>query len=228
MATFVLVHGGSTGGWFWAPVRVRLQAAGHEVFAPSLTGMGERVHLSSREIGLETHIVDVLNLLVYEDLTGVVLVGHSYGGMVVTSVADRVPERIGHLVYVDAFVPRDGESVRSFSDPGGWHRNMEEPVRARGDGWRNPRPEGPDADPRLVDHPYKTYTDPVALTGAHRRVPTTYVWCTDPPHPLIAQAAERARAEPGWRFRELPTSHVPMRTMPDELTALLLEAAAPA
>ena len=105
MATFVLVHGASTGGWYWAPVRARLRAAGHEVFTPTLTGLGERAHLLRQDVGLDTHVADVLNVLAYGDLVGVVLAGHSYGGMVVTGVADRAPERVAHLVYVDAFVP---------------------------------------------------------------------------------------------------------------------------
>src|SRR5437867_3282753 len=118
MATFVLVHGASTGGWYWAPVRSLLRDAGHEVHTPTLTGLGERCHLLSRGIGLDTHIQDVVNALVYEDLRDVVLAGHSYSGMVVTGVADRVPERIAHLVYVDAFVPHHGESLLDLGGPG--------------------------------------------------------------------------------------------------------------
>src|SRR3989442_14761608 len=110
MTTFVLVHGASTGGWYWAPVRQLLRAAGHEVYTPTLTGLGERSHLLSRGIGLDTHVQDVVNVLAYEDLRNVVLAGHSYSGMVITGVADRAPDRIAHLVYVDAVVPHHGES----------------------------------------------------------------------------------------------------------------------
>jgi len=224
LTTFVLVHGASTGGWYWAPVRDLLRAAGHEVYTPTLTGLGERSHLLSREIGLDLHIQDVVNVLFYEDLRDVVLAGHSYGGMVVTGVADRLPDRIAHLVYVDAFVPHDGESLLDLGGPGA-RAYIENDVRTRGDGWRNPRPEGPDADRRLVDHPFRTYTDPIVLRGGGAGIPRTFVWCNAPPHPSFDGSAERARAEPGWRFRELPTWHTPMRTMPRELTELLLEAA---
>lgn len=108
MTTFVLVHGAWLGGWAWKHVTPRLRMAGHEVFAPTLTGLGERVHLAHPGVGLETHIQDVVNVLVFEDLQQVTLVGHSYGGIVITSVADRTPERLAQLVYLDAFVPEDG------------------------------------------------------------------------------------------------------------------------
>src|SRR5713101_4428932 len=111
MATFVLVQGGWVGGWYWKRVTPLLSAAGHEVFAPTLTGLGERAHLAAPDIGLETHIQDVLGVLTYEDLSNVVLVGHSYGGMVITGVAERAPERLAHLVYFDAFVPTDGQAL---------------------------------------------------------------------------------------------------------------------
>src|SRR5688572_12471656 len=111
MATFVLVHGGWDGGWAWRSVAKDLQAAGHEVFTPTLTGSGERVHLASPEIGLDTHIQDIVNVLRFENLSDVLLVGHSYGGMVITGVAEQMPERIDQLIYLDAFAPRDGESL---------------------------------------------------------------------------------------------------------------------
>ena len=134
MATFVLVHGAFVGGWCWRWVAPYLRAAGHEVHAPTLTGLGERVHLASPQIDLDTHLQDVVNLLHYEDLTGVILVGWSYGGMVVAGVADRVPERIAHVVYFDSDVPRDGDT----SVPPGQHAAREELARAHGDGWRVP------------------------------------------------------------------------------------------
>jgi len=202
-----------------------LRAAGHDVTTPSLTGLGERGHLVSRETNLTTHVTDVVNHIEFENLRDVVLVGHSYGGMVITAVADRVPERLAHLVYVDAFVPHDGECLLDLGGEGA-RRYIENDVRTRGDGWRNPKPEGEGADPRLVDHPFKTYTDPVRLTGAGAHLPRAFVWCNGPPHPSFDGAVARARSEPGWRVRELPTWHTPMRTMPRELTELLIEAAA--
>src|SRR5207248_3061546 len=111
MATFVLVHGGWDGGWFWRPVARRLQSDGHDAFTATLTGSGERVHLASPDVDLTTHILDIVNLLAFEDLQDVMLVGYSYSSMIVTGVVERVPERIRHLIYLDAFVPRDGQSL---------------------------------------------------------------------------------------------------------------------
>ncbi len=117
MATFVLVHGGGHGGWCYARVKRRLEAAGHEVFAPSLTGLGDRAHLLSPAVDLEVHIADVVALLHSWDLAEVVLVGHSYGGMVITGVADRATDRIAKLVYLDAANPRNGQSLVDVAGP---------------------------------------------------------------------------------------------------------------
>ncbi len=225
-ATFVLVHGASSGRWFWSKVRPFIREAGSEVFTPSLTGLGERAHLLSLDIGLDTHIQDVVNLLLFEDIHDAVLVGWSYSGMVITGVADRVPERIRHLVYEDAFVPHDGENVLEIGGEGA-RTYIEQDVSTRGDGWRNPKPESPDANPQLVDHTFKTYTVRLVPTGAGSYLPTTYIWCTNPPHPSFDRSVERAHTDSGWRIRKLPTWHIPMQTMPRELTDLLLEAAAP-
>ena len=116
--TYVLVHGAWGGGWDWRPVSDILTSRGHRVFRVTLTGLGERAHLASPDIGLETHITDVINTMLYENLRDVTLVGHSYGGMVITGVADRIPDRLAHLAYVDAFVPEDGESVMTLGTAG--------------------------------------------------------------------------------------------------------------
>jgi pimeloyl-ACP methyl ester carboxylesterase len=139
VAPFVLIHGAYFGGWSWRWVVPYLRDAGHDVYAPSLTGVGERVHLAGPQVDLETHITDVVNLLHYEDVTGVVLVGWSYGGMIVAGVADRVPERIAQIIYFDADVPRDGDT----SSPPSLHADKEAQARALGDGWRYPPPFGP-------------------------------------------------------------------------------------
>jgi pimeloyl-ACP methyl ester carboxylesterase len=115
MAQYVLVHGGAHGGWCWHHVAKRLRAAGHAVFTPTLTGLGERRHLLSADTDLETHITDVLNMMLFEDLSDVILVGHSYGGMVITGVADRARARIQQLVFLDAAIPRDGEALIDWS-----------------------------------------------------------------------------------------------------------------
>ncbi len=118
-ATFVLVHPAWFGGWCWKKVTPLLRAHAHDVFAPTLTGLGERAHLARPEVGLTTHVEDVLNLLKFEDLTGVILVGNSSGGMVITGVADQVPERIAHVVYLDAFVPNGKRCFEALVEGGG-------------------------------------------------------------------------------------------------------------
>ena len=139
MATFVLVHGAWHGGWCWKKVTPLLRAAGHEVYTPTLTGLGERAHLLTREVDLDTHIRDIINVLEYEELRDVILVGHSYAGMVIAGVADRVPARLAHLVYLDAFVPRDGQASLSLSPPE-LEAHLRAQALAEGDGWRVPAP----------------------------------------------------------------------------------------
>ena len=134
MATFVLVHGGWHGGWCWQKVVPFLEAAGHEVYAPTLTGLAERASELSPDVGLDTHIQDIVGLLEEKNLQGVILVGHSYGGMVITGVVDRVPERIAHLVYLDTFVPRDGESIADVVPL--LKYVLRKQAQAHGDGWR--------------------------------------------------------------------------------------------
>lgn len=137
MATFVLVHGSFGGGWVWAAVAARLRAAGHAVFAPTLTGLGERIHLAHPGVDLATHVADVANVLAYEDLAGVVLVGWSYGGMAATGAADRAPARVARLVYVDAAAPEDGQCVFDIAGPEA-REMLEAAAEREGDGWRIP------------------------------------------------------------------------------------------
>jgi pimeloyl-ACP methyl ester carboxylesterase len=227
MATFVLVHGSTGGGWVWRPVTAGVRAAGHEAWAPTLTGMGERVHLAGPAVGLDTHILDVANVLEYEDLRAVVLVGHSYGGMVITGVAERMPARLTHLVYLDALVPADGQAMTDFYPPA-VRDGLEAAARTHGDGWRVPL--GPEAGPRATPHLLKPLTQPVTVRDpAAAALPRTYIACTapssDPLHQPIAATAARLRATAGWRYRELATGHGPMWSAPQELTALLLDLA---
>jgi len=152
MATYVFVAGGGWGGFIWREVTCRLRKLGHDVFTPTLTGVGERVHLASPQIDLETHVQDILGVLSYEDLHEVILVGHSYGGLVITAVAERVPERLAHLVYLDALVPQDGQSGWDVTDSA-LRARIEECVRTQGDGWR--LLPSPDAPARITAHPHK-------------------------------------------------------------------------
>lgn len=235
MTTFMLIHGGWHGGWCWKKVAPLLRAAGHEVFTPTLTGLGERVHLLSHEVTLDTHIQDVVGALEYEDLRGVVLVSHSYGGMVMTAVAERAANRLAHLVYLDAFVPQDGQALADLADPT-FYANLEARARAEGEGWRVPPPPlerwgiTREADvswmrPRIGAHPLKTFTQPVRLTDmAAASLPRTFIYCTDKPAgDSLAPLAKRLRAETSWRYRELATGHDAMVTAPKEVAASLLE-----
>jgi pimeloyl-ACP methyl ester carboxylesterase len=234
MATFVLVHGAWHGGWCWKRVAPLLRAAGHAVYTPTLTGCGERVHLLAPTVGLETHIQDILGVLEYEDLDEVVLLGHSYGGMVISGVAERAAGRLRRLVYLDAFVPRDGETVMDLISPELAARFREQ-VAMRGDGWRVPPPPparygvvDPDdvawVQPRMGDHPLLSFTQPVRFRDlAALALPRTFIWCAAFDGPF-GQFAVRARTEPGWQYHDLPTSHDAMVTLPGELVEVLLRA----
>ena len=229
MATYVLVHGGWAGGWQWREVATRLRAAGHDVYTPTLTGLGERVHLASPEIDLETHIQDILMVLAYEDLHDVILVGYSYSGMVVTAVAERAPERLAHLAYLDAFVPGDGDSLAALIGPE-LTAFLEQVARDYGDGWR--LPHDPPDTPRRTPHPVKPMYQPVTVANpAAAALPRTFIYCTQEKEAMgpmgapLTQAAMRAKAAEHWRYRELSTGHIPMETTPQELADLLLEVA---
>jgi pimeloyl-ACP methyl ester carboxylesterase len=237
MATYVLVHGGAHGGWCYGPVARRLRAAGHEVHAPTLTGLGERAHLLRPGIDLDTHVADVAAVLHYEDLRDVILVGHSYGGMVITGVADRALDRVGHLVYLDAAVPRDGESLAELAAP------LIDAARASArivDGVElvlfpgtEPLPHYGVTDPddvawlsaRLTPHPLACFTQPLRLKdeAAVLALPQTQIVCTstlpfrDPARLAPAQAAGRV-----W---DVDTGHDLMITEPDAVASLLARVA---
>ncbi len=236
MATFVLVHGAWHGGWCWQKVIPFLEAAGHAVYAPSLTGMGERASELSPDVGLDTHIQDIAGLLEDKDLRGVILVGHSYGGMVITGVVDQVPERIARLVYLDTFVPRDGESMVDVSP---LVIRLLLRKQAHGDGWRveSQGTYGVTAEPdrswllsQVTPQPRKTLEQPLHLKNPAivPATPRTHIECTSGGfffafiRRLLARRALPPR-EAGWRLRQLPTGHDAMITMPRELADLLLE-----
>ena len=228
MATYVLVHGGWDGGWAWTPVAKKLRAAGHEAFTPTLTGSGERVHLASPEIDLDTHILDVANVLCYEGLYDVALVGSSGGGMVITGVAERVPERIGHLIYLDAFVPQDGQSIGDLSGPEVM-AGLEQVAQTHGDGWRVPH-NPPGAD-RRTDTMLKMAKQPLAINNPDAvRLKRTYVLFTGKPAEdwltlVLEGIAARIRKEGGWSYCERPFWHYPCLDQPREVAELLLELA---
>jgi pimeloyl-ACP methyl ester carboxylesterase len=230
MATIVVCHGAWSAGWAWKKVRPLLRAAGHEPFTPTYTGLGERAHQSNRSINLDTHITDVLSMLECEDLRNVVLVGHSYGGMVATGVADRAPERIAKLVYLDAFVPGHGQSLFDMLPQQERARRGEE-ATARGDGWLLP-PNPPPSDtspedvawitPRRRWQPLGCFTQPLLLNNAGASPPRSYIYCTRlGPGDIFGQFAKRFRSDPAWRFYEIDASHSPNVTAPEALARLL-------
>ncbi len=229
MATFVIAHGAWSGGWAWKKIRQRLRARGHEVFTPTYTGLGERAHLARLEFGLETHVRDVLGVLEYEDLSDVVLLGHSYGGMVATGAADRAPQRIRRLAYLDAFAPRDGQSVFDLVGAEERARRLEA-VKTVGDGWQlppNPAPDDTSAEdlewitPHRVPLGVKAFEEPLRLGGAVDKLPKAYIYCTKArPGDVFRQFRERARKE-GWQCFDLDASHSPNVTAPDALVEIL-------
>lgn len=233
MSTFVLVHGAWGGAHTFHLVRPLLRRAGHEVFTPALTGIGERSHLAGGHINLSTHIQDVVNLVLYEDLTDIVLLGFSYGGMVVTGALDHIADRVNHLVYLDAFVPADGQSVNHLRG----RALPVTPITLASD-WRLPPSdrtyEDPDeaawATPRRSFQPSGTFAEPVHLAKPLEEFPftRTYVKATgdarvaDGPDQFW-EAADRARTSPEWRYRETTSNHMVPNNRPDELADLLLE-----
>jgi pimeloyl-ACP methyl ester carboxylesterase len=245
MSIYVLVGGGWLGGWCWQRVARRLREEGHEAYPATLTGLGERVHLARPEVDLDTHITDVVNLIEFEDLQDVVLLGHSYAGLVITGVSDRVPDRISQLVYLDTGALPDG-TVLIETFPPEARRHIEQQVEELGDGWRFPMPpqeelatfgslEGLDDDrlellrSRAVDQPFGTFTRSLALQNpAREELPKVGILCSfslEEVQAIIASGNPlfREMVGPNWRFVELPTGHYPMFSRPDDLAAVLLD-----
>ncbi len=236
MSTFVLVHGSSCGGWVWQKLTPLLRASGHDVCAPTLTGLGDRSHLLPCGIGLSTHIGDIANLLFYRDLSDVILVGNSYGGMVITGVAAQAPERLKLLIYLDAYVPEDGECEFNLL-PAETRAARTAEAEAHG-GVIQPPPltlfgvSDPDllcwAQARMTPQPLHTYSEQVpAGNAASRALPRVFIRCTGNPTgtpDLFASSTARARAS-GWPVLDLAAGHLAMLTAPRELAGLLLKIA---
>jgi pimeloyl-ACP methyl ester carboxylesterase len=231
--TFLLVHGAWHGGWCWRRVSEILERQGHRVFTPTLTGLGERNHLLRADIDLTTHITDIVNVMKWEELTDVVLCGHSYGGMVVSGVAERMQPAIASLVLLDAILPEDADSMEMLTS---------EAVRAtlkaaieRGDIAVPPRPAAAFLvnkkdqawiDAKCVPQPIGTMTQKLRLGGARERIAKkTYVRAATYPNPGFDKALARVRADPSWRCCEVPCGHDVMVDMPERLAEILLDAA---
>jgi pimeloyl-ACP methyl ester carboxylesterase len=220
--TYVIVHGAWGGGWDWRRVDSALTKRGHHVYRVTLTGLGERTHLANANIGLTTHIADVVNTVMFEQLSNVILVGHSYGGMVITGAADRMPERIKRVVYVDAFLPDSGESMAMLAGQG-FNAMVESSTK---DGLIVPawvRADEP--APKDVPHPLKTMTDTLALANAAaRQLAAHYILTMDKGATTdgFSPSAQRA-AERGWPVDTLITDHTPERSAVPALVRLLLQ-----
>jgi pimeloyl-ACP methyl ester carboxylesterase len=231
--TFVLVHGAWHGGWCWQRVADRLRKGGHTVFTPTLTGLGERSHLLRADINLTTHVTDVVNVIKWEGLSEVVLCGHSYGGMVISGVADQMPQAIRSIVFLDAFVPKNGEATQDLTSAA-----VVEIARAameRGETTMPPRPAeafGVNAADRAwvdrlcVGQPIGTFTQKLTLTGARDRIPRKgYIRAASYVNPGFDRALAAARSDSSWRTYEVSCGHDVMIDAPDRLTEILLESA---
>ncbi|ATE65711.1 alpha/beta fold hydrolase [Rhizorhabdus dicambivorans] len=221
-STFVLVHGAWHGGWCWDRVARILGAGGHRVYAPTLTGLGERSHLLSASVDLTTHIEDVVNVVRWNDLGQIVLVGHSYGGMVITGVAERMPDRIRSLVFVDAVVPRDGECLLDVLPPPPGVDGLAIPpfpaaffnVNSADQAW---------VDSKLTPHPTASLTEKLRVTGAYRRIPTKVsIRAIGNGIPLPDQSSDEMSRDSNWILHEIESGHDIMVDKPNEL-ALILE-----
>jgi len=234
MTAYVLVHGAWHGGWCWKRMLPELAGTGIEVHTPTLTGLGERAHLASRDVSLETHVRDVLGTLESERLDDVILVGHSYAGVVVTAVADRAPQRISRLVYLDAIVPRSGQCLYDAAGSA-FRERIEGLVSTQGEGWYIPLPTAErmglflqeDIDfamPRLVPHPARTFREPVTLKSPWGKpVRRTYINCIGKSTPGGPRSSQAAGIDD---YHEISTGHDAMVTAPKEVAAILRELAA--
>jgi pimeloyl-ACP methyl ester carboxylesterase len=230
---YILVHGAWHGSWCWKRVRAELQSAGHDVFTPTLTGLGERSHLNSATVDLSTHIADIVNLIQWEELSDVVLCGHSYAGCVISGVADQIPDRIRALVFLDAFLPKNGESLMHIV-PSEVAQALREQARTTGEGWKlNPIPaqffgvrDPHDVawiDAQCTPQAIAAFEERIKLTGNLEHIQDiAYVFPTER-HPNLLVSHERSKAK-GWKIRTIGSSgHEIMIDHPQELANFLLE-----
>jgi pimeloyl-ACP methyl ester carboxylesterase len=231
--TFVLVHGAWHGGWCWRRVSDLLEKRGHKVFTPTMTGLGERSHLLDAKVDLATHITDIVNVIKWEGLDDIVLVGHSYGGIIVSGVAEKARNAIASIVFLDAFVPDDGTALaETASQP------VREAIAAatqKGELALKPIPaavfrvnENDRAwvDAMCVPHPIATFKDKINLTGARDRIAKrSYIRAKGYPSPSFDAAQAKVQAMSGWQIYEMPCGHDAMVDMPDRLTEILVEVA---
>lgn len=227
MSTYVLVHGGFCGGWYWNKLKVLLEAQHHTVYTPTLTGLGERCHLNNNSVDLATHIEDIKNILLYEGLDNIILVGHSYGGLVIAGVASALPEKIAKLVYIDALVPQDGDSLFSLVD-----KPLVDYFTSRaeeqGDGWLIPPNDSDFSNPedtiwcknRFTSQTLKSFAQRVTLHDkVVASIPSVYMYCSKSPYPMTK--FKMIASKRGWPCIDLTTGHFPMITDPEYLADIL-------
>jgi len=230
--TFVLVHGAWHGGWCWRRVADLLEGRGHKVFAPTLTGLGERAHLLTANVNLSTHVTDIVNVLKWENLSDVVLCGHSYGGLVIAGVAEQMQAAIGSIVFLDAFVPLDGDSVQALTSQA--VRGALRAGREKGEIGIAPRPAeafGVNArdrawiDSKCTAQPIGAFTEKIRLTGAYNRIPgKTFIRAASYVNPGFDQALSRVKDDPSWRTFHATSGHDVMVDAPEWLADILVAA----
>lgn len=231
--TFVLVHGAWHGGWCWRRVSDLLEKKGHKVFTPTMTGLGERCHLIDPKVNLATHITDIVNVIKWENLNDIVLVGHSYGGAIISGVAEQAPQSIGSIVFLDAFVPENGDSLDARAS-----QPVREAIAAgvqRGDTTMKAVPasvfrvnekDRAWVDAKCTPHPMATLTDKITLTGAREKIAKkTYIRAKGYPSVPFDGYQEKLKGNTAWRVYEMPCGHDAMVDMPDRLTEILVEVA---
>ena len=231
---FVFVHGAWHGGWCWRDVAAVLRTAGHQVFTPTMTGLGERAHLLNAQVGLSTFIDDIAAVILSEELDNVVLVGHSFGGHVINGVADRMPQLLRQLIYLDGLVVQHGQSALSIMPPA-VQAERNRTMDAEGLRMTIPSPDQFGlSDPaqlawvmrQLTPHPLKGYTEPLQLQHPlGNGLPKTYIAVTDPWYPPLAELRQWVRSQPDWDWRELAACHNAMVSAPLALASLLMELA---
>ncbi len=233
MATYLLVHGGFYGGWCWRHVKAFLENAGHKVYTPTMTGLGERKHLVSKEIGIDVHIEDVKNVILYENLTEVNLIGHSYGGLIIASVASQIPDRIKQLIYIDALIPQTGDSLLSLVDTE-LAKYFIDSANSQGDGWLIPafliseneysKENVSWCNSMVTEQSLKSFSDKISVNEEiHSQINSSYIYCTKSSYPmtkflLIAKAKNFAC----YHFE---IDHLPMISAPKDLSDLILTVA---
>jgi pimeloyl-ACP methyl ester carboxylesterase len=230
MSTFLVAHGSWSAGWAWKKMHPLMAARGHRLITPTYTGIGALSHLAHKDINLDTHIEDMLRVLFYDDLRDVILIGHSYGGMVATGVADRARDRIKHLVYLDAYAPEEGKSAHDYAPAD----RRDDQVKNLIDGWKVmpggvPDDTSPEDKAWLVKRrrpqPIKTYTQKIRFHNGQLTLPRTFIYAKKPnPGDPFRPFMEKGRRE-GWKVYEIDASHSPHITAPDELMRILDEVA---